>query len=1116
MRIVVRCLGVVVCVVVLLGVVVSVAGAAGSAAGFAVESFASPTVFSGGDDGVCVAAIAAKGEEPACDAYEVYVTNVGSAGTGRYAVGQPKEGEAIPTTITDTVPAGLVVQRIALTWEGAGAKVVASEQGVSPGNDLVPQFEQKGIVLCSVVAVSCTLPFQVAPDDRLQMIVYVTVSDASERPLANAVAVSGGGAPAVQTETPNNVGSLPAGFGVSNFGFSSVGLDGGVDRQAGGHPYALTVTIGLNNRFREAPDRSAGEVVKTSSQDVKDVVVDLPLGFVGSILAAPRCTLAQLSSELRCPQNTVVGHVVTVPVSAASIDSPVWNLTPERGFPAEFGYVDLLKASHVLYTHVVATPHGYVLQTTSPDVPQVTLGYIQATFYGDPARRDAPVNPVTGQPEVAGTEVPFFTNPTICTAASMTATLHVDSWLHPGRVHGDGTPDLSDPAWVSKDSVAPPPVGCNVLGFSPELSTQPTTQAADTPSGMDLELKIAQNEVFGTNATPPLMNASVTFPQGMSLDPSAADGLAACSEAQIGWDEAAAGPVKFDQAPPACPEASKVGSLELESPLVPGVLSGEMYLARQNENPFHSVFGLYVVVQDPVTGVLVKIAGHVVTNRDTGQITGVFDENPQLPFSDLRLHFFGGPRAVFATPEACGVFTTTSDFAPWSAPDSGPDATPFSSFPISTGCVSGFAPSFNALSTNVQAGAYTPFVASFSRADTDQELGGLSVSLPPGLLAKVAGVALCPDAQASAGTCPEASQVGTVRAGAGPGPNPLFVTGKAYLTGPYNGGPYGLSVVVPAVAGPFDFGNVVVRQSLRIDPNDAHVTDVSDPFPTILRPTGANGETVGIPIRLRRVDVSIDRAGFTFNPTNCSKLQVAASITSTQGATSALAVPFQVTNCAALKFTPKFSVSTSGRTSKANGASLTAHVSYPNLPQGSEANIASVKVSLPKQLPSRLTTLQKACLAATFNANPASCPAHSIIGHASVTTPLLPLPLSGPAYFVSHGGEAFPSLTIVLQGNGVTVQLVGATFINKQGITSTTFKTLPDVPFNTFQLTLPQGPFSALAANGNLCRTKLVMPTIFHAQNGLETHQNTPITTTNCPKHKHTPHHKHHKHHKHH
>jgi hypothetical protein len=1077
-----RCLPVL--LVVALSASVQPASAALPASGLTVESFAEPSVFSATHNAQCLETVKVG---PVCDSYTVFVANAGA-----------KASDGAPVTISDELPSGLTVQRIGLFWEGPGAQAAARELGIPTSADLVPFFKSAGIELCSMVTVSCSfptasLPLPFAPDDQLEMVVYVTATNAAERALQNKVSASGGDAASVSNAASNEMGSTPAGFGVSSFAFSSVGADGLPDRQAADHPYELRVTIGLNNRQRQLPDSPRSGF--TSSQDVKDVVVDLPLGFVGSTLAAPQCTLAQLSSEQECPPETIVGHLVTLPGSGESVDSPIWNLVPERGAPAEFGFRDVLGSSHVLYTHVVPSPAGYVLQTTSPDVPQVTLAHIVATFFGDPAERDG-----TG-----GAHVPFFTNPAICSAASTTATVHIDSWASPGRFNEDGTADLRDPAWVSKTSVAPPPAGCNLLQFSPELVAQPTTNVADTPSGLDLELRLAQNEQAGTHATPPLRDASVTFPEGFVLDPSAGDGLQACSEAQIGWEEGAVGPEKFNSAAPQCPEASKVGVLELETPLIRGVLTGNMYLAAQNDNPLHSVIGLYVVVQDPVTGVLIKIAGRALANPSTGQITGIFEENPQLPFSDLKLHFFGGPRAEFATPENCGIFTTTADLAPWSAPDSGPDSRPFDSFQIAAGCANGFAPAFTGGSTNLQAGAFAPFVASFSRADSDQELAGLSVTLPPGLLAKITGVPLCPDAQAAAGTCPEASRVGTVTAAAGPGPNPLFVSGSAYLTGPYNGGPYGLSVVVPAIAGPFNFGSVVVRQSLRIDPDTAKVTDVSDPFPTILTPEGADRQKVGIPIRLRRVDVSIDRPSFTFNPTSCNKMQVGGSISSVQGASSALAAPFQVTNCAALKFTPRISVTTAGATSRANGSSLSFKISYPSGSMGSQAWFDEAKFDIPRQLPARLTTIQQACLADVFDTNPSACPAHSLIGHAVVHTPVLPDPLSGPVYFVSHGGAKFPDAVIVLQGDGVHVDLRGETFIDgKTGITSATFRNTPDTPFESIEVTLPPGRFSEFGANlpasahGSFCGQKLIMPTFFKAQNGLQIKQNTRVGVSGC------------------
>jgi hypothetical protein len=1069
----------------LVSALASTASAVEPAAGWALDSVATPTSFSVADTSACLAQSGPFGllRPERCDAYHVNFMNSGS-----------RETDGSPVVISDTLPEGVTVQKIALFSNAPEA--LPSETNLE---------SEAGCKVTGLV-IRCELPAGgqsiVLPDGVLQLNVYVTVDEpGTPRPLVNVASVSGGGALGASISSENNVSERGPPFGLARFDFYIDGLDGARDTQAGDHPYQLTTTIDLNNAIQpESQRRKAEELVPTGVQDFKDVVVDLPLGFVGSTLAAPQCTLSELSAEelVRqapplggCPRETKVGYITTEPGGLESANSPIYNLVPEHGVPAEFGYVDSQKNTHVFYAHVVPTPGGYVLQVTSHEIPQVTVSRIVVTFFGDPAVRDG-----TGH-----AQIPFFTDPTNCSGGPLVASIFMDSWQAPGRFRPDGTPDLTDPNWAQASSVSPPVTGCDELQFAPELKAQPTTSQADSPSGLEFELKLPQTEDAGVHATPALKNAVVKLPEGMTVDPSSGNGLQACSVAQIGWEGKT--PFNFNLAEPACPEASKIGSLELETPLIPGVLTGAMYLAAQNENPFGSTLAAYVVVNDPVTGVVLKIAGEIKTDPHTGQLTTIFPENPQLPFSDLKLHFFGGPRAELATPESCGTYTTTSDLTPWSAPDSGPDGMPFDSFQINTGCVNGFTPAFVAGSTNLQAGAYTPFVVSFSRSDADQELAGASVSFQPGLSANLKSVPLCPDTQANAGTCPENTQVGTVQAGAGPGPNPIFETGKAYLTGPYNQGPYGLSVVVPAIAGPFNFGNVIVRQSLRIDPTDAHVTDVSDPFPTILNPTGTNGQTNGIPIRLRRVDVNIDRPNFTFNPTNCNKLHITSTLTSTQNTTTTQTTPFQVTNCASLKFAPKFQATTTAHPTKENGASLTVKLTYPPAEPGTYANISKVKVDLPKQLPSRLTTLHLACLATTFETNPAHCPPASIVGHAKATVPNLTQPLEGPTYFVSHGGEAFPSLTFLLQGNNITIKLIGSTFI-KNGITSTTFKTVPDAPVNTFEATFPQGKYSALAATTNPCKTKLNMPTTFTAQNGLQTHQTTTIHTTGCPKPKHT------------
>jgi hypothetical protein len=483
----------------------------------------------------------------------------------------------------------------------------------------------------------------------------------------------------------------------------------------------------------------------------------------------------------------------------------------------------------------------------------------------------------------------------------------------------------------------------------------------------------------------------------------------------------------------------------------------------------------------------------------TGQLVSTFEDTPQLPFEDLKLSFFGSARAPLTTPPLCGSYTTKASFAPWSG---NPPVEAASTFEITAGpngapCANPrpFSPGFEAGSTNLQAGAFSPFTLTMSRPDADQTLAGLSVQLPAGLVGSLSKVQLCPEPQASEGACPAGSLIGNTVVSAGLGNDPFTVEGgQVFITGPYKGAPFGLSILNPAKAGPFNLGYVVVRAKIEVNPTTAALTVVSDPLPTIRD---------GIPLQIQHVNVTVDRPEFTFNPTNCNPMKLTGTMTSTEGASASVETPFQVTNCAALKFEPGFMVSTSGKTSRADGASLDVKLTYPSLPAGSQANIAKVKVELPKKLPSRLTTLQKACPEAAFAANPEGCPADSKVGEAVASTPILAGGLSGPAYFVSHGGAKFPELVVVLKGeDGVTVDLHGETFISKAGITSSTFATVPDVPVGTFELKLPQGPYSALAANGNLCKSKLAMPTEFVAQNGATIHQSTKIAVTGCAKHR--------------
>ena len=568
--------------------------------------------------------------------------------------------------------------------------------------------------------------------------------------------------------------------------------------------------------------------------------------------------------------------------------------------------------------------------------------------------------------------------------------------------------------------------------------------------------------------------------------------------------------------PAHCPAASQVGTAKIKSPLLETAsekeFEGTVYVLQSNPPQIH------LLVAASADGVNLKLVGIAHLNTSTGRVETTFGEDPaveaedpflkghlalpDLPSSSFKLTFEGGAKAALVTPSQCGTYTTDANFTPWSSPFIS-DFSTTAAFAIGSGvgggpCPNGplpFSPSLSAGSTNTEAGAFTGFTQLLTRADGQQRIEKFQFKEPAGMAGMLSQVPLCAEAQASAGTCAAASKIGHAIVQAGPGANPLTLPQSGgpeipiYLTGPYHGAPFGLSISTPIVAGPFNLGTIVTRARIEVDPSTAQITITTDPLPQIVD---------GVPTDLRSIYAVIDRPGFLFNPTNCTPQEFVGTATSAGGAATApISSHFGIGSCKGLKFSPKFSVATAGKTSKAAGASLITKLVYPKEPQGSQANIAYVKVELPKQLPSRLTTLQKACTAAQFEANPAGCPAASIVGHAIVHTPVLPVPLTGPAYFVSHGNEAFPSLTMVLQGYGVTIDLVGTTLIRK-GVTSTTFKSVPDVPFETFELTLPQGANSALAANGNLCTSKLTMPIEYHAQNGVLLSAKTPIAVQGC------------------
>ena len=908
-------------------------------------------------------------------------------------------------------------------------------------------------------------------------------------------------APASENQ-PLVVSSSQAPFGIQPGSVLAefVGANGAPETQADAHPYDLAVDLALNNEIGHA-----NIVERDPVEDMKDLAVELPPGVAGNQFALAQCASLSLSAG-ECAGSSQVGSLqLSVSGTAGVTGIAMFNLKPDNGRTNELGFWTLGMAVHMPTT--VRTSSDYGLTNITPNIPTAAgeIDGVESNIWGVPADSSHDHERVlignrvesggnngggSGHPSALAPAA-FFTMPSQC-GVPLVFRIAVDSWGHPGRKLPDGSPDLSDPNWKVTTVTSPPMTGCEGLqSFAPKVTVAPATTYADTPSGTTVEASASQGEGLtnpDTLAVPTIKNTKVTLPEGLVTNPGQANGLGACQFSEDGVGTTG---------PPSCPADSKVGTDEIETPLLPEKLEGNVYVLQSN--PPH----LQLLIAASGDGVNVKLVNDVSLNEATGQLTATLTETPSYPITHFRLIFSGGAQAALMTPPSCGVYATMADFTPYSSPFT-PDFLSADAFGIDAGpsgspCASPlpFKPSMIAGSTTDQAGGYTNFSLLLSRGDGEQRIQGLQFKTPPGLLGTLATVPLCQEPQAAAGTCSAQSQIGHTVVGAGAGPDPLYIpepgqpSAPIYLTGPYKGAPFGLSIVVPVIAGPFNLGTVVVRAAISVDPHTAQLTISTDALPQILD---------GIPTDLRQIDAVIDRPEFMFNPTNCDPSSFSGFAQSAEGALAAISSHAQVGSCQSLKFMPKFTAQTSGKTSKANGASLTLKLTRASGPASGQANFASAKIDLPRQLPSRLTTLQKACVAHVFEANPAACPAASLVGHVRVRTPLLPVPLEGPAYFVSHGGEAFPSVIFVLQGDNVVLDVVSTTFISHSGITSATLKTVPDAPFTSFELVFPEGKYSALAANGSLCKSKLAMPTEFVAQNGLVVKQSTAIGVTGCPK----------------
>ncbi|MGH9917752.1 MAG: hypothetical protein ACRD6W_02600 [Nitrososphaerales archaeon] len=1052
---------------------------------WAIKSVALPTNFSTADNESCETG------PQQCDTYLVTAINIGT---------KPSIGTI---TLTDHLPPGILLQKLHFPTEH------------EPGFEGEGEGLRCGAVVQGASSVSCEYEERVPPGGVLEIPIEVTVSGSSAASVANQAEVEGGEATAVTTSEPSTVantvnGTTPS-FGLQDFSVGVFGPSGESDAQAGDHPAAVTTTID----YTTTSDLSAESGFRfLPVQEPKTEIVDLPLGFVGDPQAAAQCPESTLYNSnsgrsesgyaIPCPADSQVG-VLGLEFHGFMYPVKLYNMVPEPGYPAMFGF-ERLGTTVYLRARVLPTSSGYVLSVSVPDIARavgVKISGVTLTFFGDPAEEDGN----------STAPLAFFTNPTDCSEAPMKARIEMDSWVDPEHWVSAETPMYAASATQGVS-------GCDLLAFNPTIELAPEETRADTPTGYEIDLKVPQApNIYPDLATPDLRNAEVTLPEGVSVSPSAADGLVGCEETgpegiQLGNNDAVDSENKAQEgeelgpdglvhaAAGHCPKASQIGTVEVTTPLLHEKLEGDVYVAQPKcggegqsactpESATNGeLFGLYLEVAG--SGVIVKLKGTVSVNATTGRITTRFDENPQLPFSELKLKLNGGPRAPLASPRSCGAATTTSVLEPWSAPESGAAATPFSTYAVA-GCAgpTRFNPTFSAGTLTPAAGSFSSFTTTFSRQDGEQDLSAITVRTPPGLLGKISEVPLCQEPQAAQGTCSSASQIGTATAAVGAGSHPFWQSGPVYLTGPYKGAPFGLSVVVPAKAGPYNLGNVVVRAAISVNPYTAAVTITSDPLPQIID---------GVPLRTQVVNVTVNRPGFMFNPTNCDAQQVTATITAAQGAGASVASPFAAAGCKNLPFTPKFTASTLGKASKADGASLKVDISSAGLGQ---ASIAKVDLTIPKSLPSRLTTLQKACTEAQFDANPAGCPAASDIATATVHTPILSSPLTGPAYFVSRGGAAFPDVEIVLQGEGVKLTLDGHTQI-KNGVTYSRFESVPDAPFTSFEFNAPEGPYSIFAAYASaehpydLCAVRLTIPTTITAQNGAVINQKTPVAVTGC------------------
>jgi hypothetical protein len=1044
-----------------------------------------------------------------------------------------EDDEGIPSTLTATLPAGVSILGASFfefPYQEGGFNI-AGEPGVCE--------ETAATVTCSTAVFEGfgVAPHGLQPYEFIEMRVEVREEGAAPGATYEATAAGGGASP-VSATRPLQVGPADPAFGAEALSLTPEEEGGALDARAASHPFQLTNTFNLNQNALELNGQLGQfEEFLHPPALARNLDFKLPPGQLGNALAYPKCSLAQFSAKLSggvnlCPDASSIGvavitldepnlaHLLTLPV-------PLFNLEPARGEPARFGF--LVSGAPIILDTSLRSGNGedYGVTVATTNTTQID-NFIASTltFWGTPGdpRHDAsrgwgciagghynvgvpeplPCNP-TNPPKPPA----FLTLPTGC-AAPFATSVQGTSW--PNQAFPSGA-TLAPLSYELQDEAGNPLglLGCNQVPFAPQVHSEPTSNAATSPTGLNFDIDVNDEGLANSEglAASQIKKAVVTLPQGFTTNPSVAEGLQACSQAQYLSES-------LNSEPGAgCPNASKVGDAEIESPLVEGKVTGSLFVATQGENPNGNLLTLYLVARNADLGVFVKQALKVTPDPTTGQLSTEVDNIPQLPFSHFRLSFRQGQRSPLITPPTCGNYTVKADLYPYSNPTVPLERE--SSFQITQGpeggpCPNGvppFHPNLEAGTTNNAAGTYSPFVTKITRKDSEQEITRFSIKLPPGVIGKLAGVSECSDAGVAAAkarekegggaleeaspSCPKNSEIGHSLVGSGVGNVLAYAPGKLYLAGPYHGSPISIVSITAAKVGPFDLGTVVVRFALDIDHETAEVSvdgANSDPIPHIVD---------GIPVHLRDLRAYVDRPNFTLNPTSCAKKSTASTILGSgldfvspaDDNPVTVSSPFQAADCASLGFKPALKLSLGGKkTHRGALPAFKAVLTYPK--HGAYANIAKAQVTLPPSEILEQAHLEKVCPKSVFTTGQTpgeNCPASSIYGTAKAWTPLLDEPLEGPVFLRTGYGTVLPELTATLNSKQIHIVLAGKIdSVQKKGTEISrirnTFELVPDAPVSKFVLEMKGGNKGLLVNKTNICRGTHKAIAAFTAQNG--------------------------------